>query len=67
LVCELTSTSLARFVELSLAGVDVVWSDNYFDVLPGRIPAVTCPLPEGWTLERAQEALHVRSLWDSFA
>jgi beta-mannosidase len=67
LVCELAATSLARFVELSLQGADVVWSDNYFDVLPGRTPAVTCPLPEGWTLEQAQEALRVRSLWDSFA
>jgi beta-mannosidase len=67
LVCELRSTSLARFVELSLQGVDVVWSDNYFDVLTGRTPAATCPLPEGWSLEQAQQALHVRSLWDSFA
>jgi beta-mannosidase len=66
LVCEVTATSLARFVELSLVGADVVWSDNYFDVLAGRTPAATCPLPDGWTLERAQEALRVRSLWDSF-
>jgi len=67
LVCEVTATSLARFVELSLEGADVVWSDNYFDVLTARAVAATCPLPEGWTLDRAREALGVWSLWDSFA
>jgi len=67
LVCEVTATSLARFVELEIVGADVVWSDNYFDVTAGRPAAATCPLPEGWTLEEAQEALVVRSLWDSFA
>ena len=67
LVCEVTAGSLARFVELSLNGVDVVWSDNYFDVPGGRTVAVTCPLPEGWTVDRARDALAVRSLYDSFA
>ncbi len=67
LVCELTATSLARFVEVEIEGADVVWSDNYFDVTVRRPAAATCPLPEGWTLEEAQEALSVRSLWDSFA
>ena len=66
LVCEVTAGSLARFVELSLDGVDVVWSDNYFDVPGGRTVAVTCPLPEGWTVDRVRGALAVRSLYDSF-
>ncbi len=66
LVCEVSTGSLARFVELALEGVDVVWSDNYFDVPAGRTVAVTCPLPEGWDLERAEDALRVRSLYDSF-
>jgi beta-mannosidase len=59
--------ALARFVELSLEGVDVVWSDNYFDLPAGRTIAVTCPLPKGWTAEQARQALRVRSLYDSFA
>jgi beta-mannosidase len=59
--------SLARFVELSLEGVHVVWSDNYFDLPAGRTVTVTCPLPEGWSVERARQALRVRSLYDSFA
>jgi beta-mannosidase len=67
LVFELSSTSLARFVELSLEGVDVVFGDNYFDLPAGRTVTVTCPLPQGWDLERARAALRVRSLYDSFA
>ncbi len=58
--------SLARFVELALDGADPVFSDNYFD-LPARRPVrVSCPLPAGWTAERARQAVKVRSLFDSF-
>lgn len=67
LVCEVRAQSLARYVELSLVGADVVWSDNYFDVPAGRALAVTCALPAGWTLDRACDALRVQSLYDSFA
>jgi len=67
LVVCVTPHSLARFVELSLDGVDVVFSDNYFDVPAGRTAAVTCDLPEGWSVARARDALRVRSLYDSFA
>ena len=62
----LQAGSLARFAELALAGVDVVFSDNYFDLPAGRTVNVTCPVPPGWTLERARQALRVRSLYDSF-
>lgn len=67
LTLELSAQSLARFVELGLAGADVVFSDNYFDVPAGRTVTVTCPLPGGWTLEQVRSALQVRSLYDSFA
>jgi len=67
LVFEVKAKSLARFVELALAGADAVFSDNYFDLPAGRTATVTCPLPAGWTLERARRALRVRSLYDSFA
>ena len=67
LVLEVTAKSLARFIELSLDGVDVVFSDNYFDVPTGRTVVVTCPLPEGWTVGKARETLRLRSLYDSFA
>ena len=67
LVFKLTSESVARFVELSFEGVDVVFSDNYFDLPAGRTMEVISPLPEGWTVDQARKALRVRSLYDSFA
>jgi beta-mannosidase len=66
LVIDLAAQSLARFVELKLEGIDVVFSDNYFDIPAGRTVSVTCPLPAGWTVEQARGALKVRSLYDSF-
>ncbi len=63
---ELTARSLARFVEVELEGVDVVFSDNYFDLPAGQTVAVTCPLPQGWSLEQAREAVRVYSLVDSY-
>ncbi len=67
LVIDLTAQSLARFVEVNLTGVDVVFSDNYFDVPAGRAISVSCPLPPGWTVDQARAALKVRSLYHSFA
>ena len=63
---QLRAHSLARFVELTLEGADVVFSDNYFDLPAGRTLSVTCPIPEGWTPDRTVAALEVRSLFDSF-
>jgi beta-mannosidase len=67
-VCiELTSRSLARLVECALEGVDIVFSDNYFDLPAGRTATITAPLPAGWTLTQAQKALKIRSIYDSYA
>ncbi len=62
----LQGRSLARLVELSLDGADVVFSDNYFDLPAGRAVAVSCPQPAGWDDQRAAAALRVRSIYDSF-
>lgn len=64
---ELTAHSLARLVELSLEGADVVFSDNYFDLPAGRVVGISAPLPVGWTLAQARAALKIRSVYDSFA
>jgi len=64
---EVETKYLARFVELSLDDADVVFSDNYFDVLPGEPFRVTCPIPEGWTIDDIAHSLTVFSLYDSFA
>jgi beta-mannosidase len=58
--------TLARFVELSFTGADVLFSDNYFDIPAGWTVSVTCQLPQGWSLEQAAAALQVKSLFDSF-
>jgi beta-mannosidase len=64
LVVDVFARSLARFVELSIDGMDAVFSDNYFDVPARATVTVKTPLPENWTSERA---VQVRSLYDSFA
>jgi len=66
LTVELTARSLARLVELSLDGVDVIFSDNYFDLPAGRTVTISCPLPTGWTLAQAEAALKIRSVYDSY-
>jgi beta-mannosidase len=66
LVIDLTSSSLARFVEVSFAGLDVVLSDNYFDVPAGYTVTVTCPLPNGKTPAEMGKLLKVRSLRDTY-
>ncbi|HEY3344900.1 MAG TPA: glycoside hydrolase family 2 protein [Anaerolineaceae bacterium] len=67
LIVELASASLARLLELSLDGADVVFTDNYFDLPAGRKVAVSCPMPAGWSLAQAQAALKLFSIYDSYA
>lgn len=64
---DLSARSLARLVECTLEGADVVFSDNYFDLPAGRVASITAPLPAGWTLSQAQSALRVRSIYDTYA
>ena len=63
---ELEARSLARLVEVLLEGADVVFTDNYFDLPAGRTVTISCPLPAGWTLEQAQAALKIRSVYDLY-
>lgn len=67
LIAELTARSLALLVEISLAGADVVFSDNYFNLPAGRTVQITCPLPAGWTLAQAEKAFHLCSVYDSYS
>ncbi len=66
LTFNVSAKTLARFVELALDGVDVVFSDNYFDVPAGTTVKITAPLPNDWTLDKAQKAVQTRSLIDSY-
>ena len=67
LIVELTSHSLARLVECTLEGTDIVFSDNYFDLPAGRTISISAPLPSAWTLSQVQAAFKVRSIYDSHA
>jgi len=67
LVIELSARSLARLVECSLTGADVVFSDNYFDLPAKKVVAVTAALPAGWNLDRAQAAFGVRTVYDTYS
>ena len=67
LLIDLKSRSLALLVEASLAGADAVFSDNYFNLPTGRTYRISCPLPAGWTLQQAQEAFRLCSVYDSFS
>ena len=62
---RLQADSLARFVELSLEGADVIFSDNYFDLPAGRTVSITCPMSQGWDIAQARQGLKIRSLKDS--
>jgi beta-mannosidase len=64
---KVSTKSLARFIELVLEGADVIFSDNYFDLPAGYDAVITCPLPEGWTLEKVSQQLRVQSLYHAFA
>jgi beta-mannosidase len=63
---DLVSSSLALLVEVSLAGCDTVFSDNYFNLPAGREVNLSCPLPAGWTLNKAKKALSIRSVIDTY-
>jgi beta-mannosidase len=67
LAIKLSARSLARLVECSLAGADVIFSDNYFDLPAKRDFIVTAPLPAGWDLAKARAAFKVRSVYDTYS
>ncbi len=66
LIASLNAKSTALFIEVSLTGSDVIFSDNYFSLPAGRTKQLSCPMPVGWTLERAKNDFHVRSIYNSF-
>ena len=63
----LAASSLARLVECSLPGADVVFNDNYFDLPVGKTITITADLPAGWSLAQVQAAFRLRSVYDSFS
>lgn len=66
-VITVTGSSLARFIELKIAGADVIFDNNYADLPAGRSITFTCNLPDGYDIDRIRDGLRLRSLYDSFA
>lgn len=67
LFIQVSCESMALLVEAALMGEDAVFSDNYFNLPAGRRIQISCPLPEGWTLEKSQLELRLRSVYDSYS
>jgi beta-mannosidase len=62
----LTSDKFAKAVYLSLAGADGFFSDNYFDLLPGKKLEVLFRSRASLTLNDFRNRLKVRSMRDAF-
>ena len=62
-----SARSLARLVECSLDGADVVFSDNYFDLPAGRPGHCHGSAARRMGPGQAQAALKVRSVYDTYS
>ncbi len=60
----LQSAKLARSVYLSFGDLDVLTSDNYFDLLPGE--SINLTLKSSATLDQLKSAVKIMSLTDAF-
>jgi len=65
-VIRVTAHSMARLVECTLEGIDLVFSDNYFDLPAGRSVEISAALPTGTTEQQISDALRIRSLYDTY-
>ena len=65
-IIGLKADLLARWVELSFVGADVVFDDDYFDLPAGRDVSIGFELPAGWDLEKARAAFRLRSVADTY-
>jgi beta-mannosidase len=63
---RLKSNTLARWIELSVEGLDVVFDDNYFDLPAGRDVTIGFDVPSGWSLDMIRAAFRLRSVADTY-
>ena len=62
----ISAKNLARFVEVKLADVDTVFSDNYFDIPAGASRTITCNVPENLSEKQVSEKLVLMHLYESY-
>lgn len=68
-IVRVRSQTFARFVELSVAGEDVIFSDNYFDLPVGEEQIIYIrkqDYPEVTSLKYLKENILARSYYDSY-
>ena len=63
---KLTTDKFAKAVYLAVAEHDGFFSDNYFNLAPGKEVTVEFRSPEPLTLEQFKERLQIRSVFDAF-
>jgi beta-mannosidase len=63
---KLTTDKFAKAVYLSVADHDGFFSDNFFNLAPGREMTVEFRSREPLTLEEFKERLQIRSVFDAF-
>jgi beta-mannosidase len=61
-----SATNLARFVEVKLTGIDIVFSDNFFDIPPNESRAIACQLPVRLSKQEIEDKLTITHLYDSY-
>ena len=66
ILIDLRPDALARYVALDAAGMNLRFTDNYFDLPAGRKVSVRVLNPDGAGAEDVAAALGVRSLVDSY-
>ena len=66
MMIDVSARSFAELVECTFDGVDVVLSDNYFDLPAGRKVTLSAPLPAGRSVATLEQKLRVRSVYDSY-
>jgi len=63
---KLTTDKFAKAIYLSVADHDGFFSDNYFNLAPGKELTVEFRSREPLTLEQFKERLQIRSVFDAF-
>jgi beta-mannosidase len=65
-IITLRANSFARAVYLSLPGHDGSFSDNYFDIIPGKTATIEFRTRDALTLSDLLDELRIRTMTDAF-
>lgn len=66
IVLKFRTDTLAKYVEIGFNDTQAVFSDNYFDLVPGREKQVIISSAKEMTIETIKQQLKFRSLYDTY-